>query len=189
MAQLSNPKHEAFAYALAKGMSKQDAYVYAGYNDSPASATRLSQKPEVVKRVNELREEMLAAATAIIEAPTEENALALAAHGLTLDWCVEQFKDIADKAKSAGQFAPANAAIKNIQSIIEMKSAKSDGKDRDDEEPLIKLSDATKFAEALANLRTTHPEGVGGPTLIDVSPGTSSEDVKEIFPDDANNAA
>lgn len=179
MPQLSNPKHDAFAYALAKGMSKADAYVHAGYNDSPPSATRLSQKPEVVQRVNELREEMMGAARALIEAPTEENALALSAHGLTLEWCMEQFQDIAEKAKSAGQFAPANAAIKNIQGIIEMKNAKSGGQTEDGDEPRIKLSDATAFAQALVALRDGGKEE--GPTTIDVTPANDSD----IFPETA----
>lgn len=168
MPQLPNPKHDAFAYALAKGMSKVDAYVHAGYNDSPPSATRLSQKPEVVQRVQEIRAEMMGAAKALIEVPSEENAVALKDMGLTLDWCIEQYKDIADKAKDAGQFAPANAAIKNIQGIIEIKTSKDGGGDADEDEPRIKLSDATAFAKALAELRNAGADE--GPTIIDVTP-------------------
>lgn len=173
MPKLPNDKHDMFAHGLAKGMSKADAYVHAGYNDSPPSATRLSQKPEVVQRVQEIRQDMMAAAKELIALPTEENAIAFAATGMTLEWCMEEFKDIAEKAKAAGQFAPANAAVKNIQGIIEMKTAKENGKDSDSDEPRIKLSDATEFAKALAALRNI-PD-TEGPTLIDVSPASDSD--------------
>jgi len=177
MPKLSNEKHDMFAHGLAKGMSKVDAYVHAGYNDSPPSATRLSQKPEVVQRVQEIRQDMMEVAKDLIEVPTEENAVAFAEAGLTLEWCVEQFKDIADKAKTAGQFAPANAAIKNIQGIIELKTAKDSGKDSDDAEPRIKLSDATAFAKALADLRDI--PSLEGPTTIDVTPPSESASFTE----------
>ena len=125
MPQLPNPKHDAFAYALAKGMSKVDAYVHAGYNDSPPSATRLSQKPEVVQRVQEIRAEMMGAAKALIEVPSEENAVALKDMGLTLDWCIEQYKDIADKAKDAGQFAPLTQLSKTFKASSKSKPPKT----------------------------------------------------------------
>jgi hypothetical protein len=169
MPQLPNPKHDAFAYALAKGMSKVDAYVHAGYNDSPPSATRLSQKPEVVQRVQEIRAEMMGAAKALIEVPSEENAVALKDMGLTLDWCIEQYKDIADKAKDAGQFAPANAAIKNIQGIIEIKTSKDKGEGADSEETRFSL---TEIREVASLFRESEP--VQELNIIDVTPKTIS---------------
>lgn len=54
MPALKNPKHEAFAQALAKGIRGTEAYVSAGYKASPAAATRLSKQVKVVERVKEL---------------------------------------------------------------------------------------------------------------------------------------
>lgn len=56
---LSNPKHEAFAQALAKGASATDAYVQAGYKVNPKTAaeagSRLSRNVKVEARVTELQ--------------------------------------------------------------------------------------------------------------------------------------
>lgn len=52
---LQNPKHEAFAQGLADLLPEGEAYVNAGYRDSPASATRLSQKIKIRNRVHELQ--------------------------------------------------------------------------------------------------------------------------------------
>lgn len=51
---LPNPKHEAFAQGLAKGLSASEAYVAAGYKESRSSASRLSTNANVEARVAEL---------------------------------------------------------------------------------------------------------------------------------------
>ena len=169
MPTLPNSKHEAFAYAVSKGVGIAEAYVQAGYNDSPPSATRLAKKPEVAARIEEIRGEMLSRAKAIVQAPTEENAVALAEMGLTLDWCMQQFKEIADEARAAGQFAPANAAIKNIQGIIEIKSSKDEG-GKPDEDQKYSLKEIGNIADMLSAL----PEQ---PIIKDVTPAPPMEPV------------
>lgn len=54
MPVLKNAKWEAFAQGLAKGQAVGDAYVNAGYKDSPASATRLSKNVKIRARVKEI---------------------------------------------------------------------------------------------------------------------------------------
>jgi phage terminase small subunit len=54
MTVLSNPKHERFAQALAKGISASEAYVAAGYKESRSAASRLSTNVNVEARVAEL---------------------------------------------------------------------------------------------------------------------------------------
>jgi phage terminase small subunit len=54
VAVLSNPKHEAFAQGLAKGLSATEAYVAAGYKESRSAASRLSANVNVEARVAEL---------------------------------------------------------------------------------------------------------------------------------------
>jgi hypothetical protein len=58
---LPNPKHEAFAQALARGLSISAAYVEAGYKPNRGNAhTLLKQKKCISKRVEEIQAEQLA---------------------------------------------------------------------------------------------------------------------------------
>lgn len=51
MPALSNPKHERFAQALAKGLSQSDAYKEAGYRPSRSAAARLAADVNICERV------------------------------------------------------------------------------------------------------------------------------------------
>lgn len=55
MPVLRNHKHEAFAQALAKGMSASEAYVAAGYKESRSAASRLSTNVNVQRRVTDIK--------------------------------------------------------------------------------------------------------------------------------------
>ena len=77
MPALSNPKHERFALALAKGMSQAEAYADAGYKPSEPNASRLTRNDKVQARVSELQER--AADKAVITVATiTERLLAIA---------------------------------------------------------------------------------------------------------------
>lgn len=54
MPPLQNPRHEAFAQALAKGKTRAEAYVEVGYKPSEPHASRLASNGKVVARVTEL---------------------------------------------------------------------------------------------------------------------------------------
>lgn len=56
MPALSNPKHERFAQALAKGETATAAYVIAGYEDNEGNAGRLNRNEQVQARVAEILE-------------------------------------------------------------------------------------------------------------------------------------
>lgn len=60
MSVLSDPKHEAFARAVAAGRSKRDAAIEAGYAASDASSrgSKLSARPEIKERIAELSGEV-----------------------------------------------------------------------------------------------------------------------------------
>jgi hypothetical protein len=60
MAILTNPKHEAFAQALARGMSASAAYGQVGFKPHRANAATLARKKHISVRVAELQEEQLA---------------------------------------------------------------------------------------------------------------------------------
>lgn len=77
MPALSNPKHERFAQALAKGMTQAEAYADAGYKPSEPNASRLTSNDKVQKRVAELQERA-AVRTEITVASITERLLAIA---------------------------------------------------------------------------------------------------------------
>jgi phage terminase small subunit len=55
MPVLTNPRHEQFAQALAKGKSATEAYALAGYKAHQPSASRLLSNAMVAARVEELQ--------------------------------------------------------------------------------------------------------------------------------------
>lgn len=70
MPVLENAKHERFAQGLARGLGITEAYVTAGYSDSPASATRLSKNAKIRNRVKELQQKGATRTAATIESCT-----------------------------------------------------------------------------------------------------------------------
>jgi hypothetical protein len=52
---LTNPRHEAFAQARAKGALLDDAYEDAGFTPCRGHASRLAREPHVAERIAELR--------------------------------------------------------------------------------------------------------------------------------------
>jgi hypothetical protein len=60
MPALKNPRHEAFAQALARGMSAAAAYGQVGFKPHRANAATLARKEYISVRVAELQEEQLA---------------------------------------------------------------------------------------------------------------------------------
>ena len=57
---LKNPRHEAFAQALARGTSAAAAYGQVGFKPHRANAATLARKKHISVRVAELQEEQLA---------------------------------------------------------------------------------------------------------------------------------
>src|SRR5689334_20442739 len=60
MPALKNPRHEAFAHALARSMSASAAYVEAGYKANRHNAAALAREEHIRTRGAELQEEQLA---------------------------------------------------------------------------------------------------------------------------------
>jgi phage terminase small subunit len=79
MPALKNPRHEAFAQVLARGMSAAAAYGQVGFKPHRANAATLARKEHISVRVAELQEEQLAIhqqATAAAAAKTIESLIA-----------------------------------------------------------------------------------------------------------------
>jgi phage terminase small subunit len=77
MPALSNPRHERFAQALAKGKVQAEAYADAGYKPSEPNASRLTSNDKVRARVAELQERA-ATRTEITVASITDRLLAIA---------------------------------------------------------------------------------------------------------------
>jgi hypothetical protein len=60
MPTLKNPRHEAFAQAVMRGLSAAAAYVEAGYKANRHNAAALAREKHIGTRVSELQEEQLA---------------------------------------------------------------------------------------------------------------------------------
>lgn len=52
---LDNPRHEAFAQAIVRGLNALAAYEYAGFKPHPANPYRLRDSERICRRINELR--------------------------------------------------------------------------------------------------------------------------------------
>lgn len=105
MPPLNNPKHEAFARALASGETADQAYVAAGFKENRGNASRLKSRESIRKRVADLieaRQESLARAT-------DEAA---ERHSVTVESLIAEAEEARRGAIAAGQFAAAIAAIK-----------------------------------------------------------------------------
>jgi phage terminase small subunit len=86
MPVLSNPKHEAFAHALASGVSATEAYVSAGYSaqGAYASAHRLLKNADVSARIAEIQSN-------VAERVTEKTAI-------TKAWVLDALRENFDRA-------------------------------------------------------------------------------------------
>jgi hypothetical protein len=80
MGVLSNPRHEAFAQALADGLPAYKAYIEAGFKENRGNPGRLAHRDDIRARVKELLED-LAEKTAVTReglAAQLDQAIALA---------------------------------------------------------------------------------------------------------------
>lgn len=58
MPRLKNPKHETFCQGLVEGKATSQAYVDAGYPHNTGNASALAKRPNIIKRVEELRKDL-----------------------------------------------------------------------------------------------------------------------------------
>lgn len=96
MPVLKNPKHEAFAQAIAEGKPQLEAYIQAGYKASEPHASRLASDGKVATRVAEI----LHRAAARTE--------------ITIASLTEMLLEDRQSARAAGQFAAAVSADEKI---------------------------------------------------------------------------
>lgn len=113
MARLGNARHEQFAQAIANGThpTQEQAYVACGYKAANAKshASHLIKRPEVRARIEELQGKALA--PVIGGQPSIEDYF-------SVGWIQQQYALICKKALEQSDYKTANAAIKNVESLI-----------------------------------------------------------------------
>lgn len=174
MPSLDNPKHEAFALHLAKGMKQVEAYTHAGYSPNPSAASRLAASPIIVDRVDELKKEIREVMRTSVAYPSAENAESFREMGLTVEWVAEQYREIYEQSLSSGSFAAANAAVQNIQKMIE-NDKNAGGDDETTKVEPIKINDVTDMLVALKALsevgqKEGKDDGDGLESMKDITP-------------------
>jgi hypothetical protein len=102
MSALKNPRHEAFAQALARGMSASAAYVEGGYKANRHNAAALAREEHIRTRVTELLEEQLAV-------HKQATAEAVANAKVTIETLIDEAE--AARAKAMSEKGGAAAAV------------------------------------------------------------------------------
>jgi phage terminase small subunit len=81
MPALTNPRHEGFACALAKGKTADEAYVLAGYKPSRKNASRLRTNEDIAARIAEIQDKSVIKTEITLESLLREAAeIQAAAH-------------------------------------------------------------------------------------------------------------
>lgn len=109
MPVLANPRHEAFAQALAKGKTATEAYVEAGFHPHDGNAARLRGNERIVSRVAELQAR---AAEKAEWSAAERLASLKAIHDASLaDDRRTAISAISEANKMQGSYAPAKREV------------------------------------------------------------------------------
>ena len=170
MAILDNPKHEAYAGRLARNIPQGKAYEQSGYTPNAAAASRLAATEAIKERTEELRLSNNRAVALFLDDTSLENAQTLADMGLTREWCAAAFHGVYEAAIEDGKYSAANAAIINIQKMIDVDSGGNNDGDPSSKS-LVDLSEITKMLAAAKDLM------VHETVYVEVSPG---DDAKEV---------
>lgn len=141
MPELRQHRWEIFARFLADDHSQSEAYELSGYRPSTANASTLANRPEIIQRVAEIREEKLQAKAELADRlkrlnvdPDNPEELALAQDEV-VEWtvqkvCTELWKN-ARLAQAQNEFAAANKSLELIGKAIGMWEDHKKAKDGD----------------------------------------------------------
>jgi hypothetical protein len=129
MPALKNPRHEAFAQALARGMSAAAAYVEAGYKANRHNAAALAREQHIGTRVTELREEQLAI-------HQQATAAAAANKQVTIESLIAEAEAARAKAMSEKGGAAAAVSALTAKANLDPRRIKPGGSSRLHGEPM-----------------------------------------------------
>lgn len=164
---LDNPKHEAFAGHLARGLSQSKAYTQAGYNPNPAGSSRLANSPAVIARVEELKDEIASKINQAMQVTDEETFGALADLGITMEYIARRYKELSIAAEAAGQFAPAINAVDKLEKLLDISGRAGSDDENSLNAPKIAISQVN---EMLGNVTEMLKAAKDSPELLDITP-------------------
>ena len=179
MARLDNPKHEAFAGHLARGLSQAKAYTQAGYNPNPAGSSRLANSPAVIARVEELKNEIANKIDRAMQVSDEESFGSLAELGITIEYIAKRYKELSYAAQSAGQYAPAINAVDKLEKLLDISGRQGSGDSDSRDAPKVAIREVNQM---LGNLTALVKASRESGDIIDITP-TECDEFKEISND------
>jgi hypothetical protein len=151
---LQDPKHEAFAQALARGQTADKAYVEAGYKPNRGNASTLKAKQSIQARVTEVQE---AKARKVVEHSAFEAKTMFEALLQDIDDAKEakDFKTAADLRKfMISCFGYEDSPTLTHEHVKGTKIPVHDKPEGDEpEEPRVDMGNVTKLADAINKLR------------------------------------
>lgn len=154
MPVLPSDRHEIFAKNIASGMLIGNAYAAAGYKRNAAAASKLASSKAIKDRVAEIKEENKAKLVEKLgdnpTTPYGEVKQFIEASKIDLDWVVEQYQNIYTKAVDVNQFGPANAAVANIQKIVEARDGSN--KSKVPEVPAISVTSMLSLMKGMSDM-------------------------------------
>jgi hypothetical protein len=118
MPVLANARHESFAVNRASGQRQVDAYVNAGFEASPSSASQLERRPEVGARIQELIQERVTERRRVDEDSDDSIS------DIDKAWVLRMLKQNVKDAQSAGQINAANKALDMIMNLVGLNPKK-----------------------------------------------------------------
>lgn len=135
MPVLSNVRWEVFAGKLADGVVAPDAYVAAGYAANAKNAYNLAKKPQIMHRIQELKEikrRDQVVSSDLPPIPVTGDRLTPAEVGITEVWLVRQLMLNVSQAQQAGKFKEANTAIEMLGNYFGGLFSSKNSADRSD---------------------------------------------------------
>lgn len=170
---LDNPKHEAFAGHLARGLSQSKAYVQAGYHPNPAGSSRLANSPAVIARVEELKNEIASKINHAMQVADENSFGSLADLGITIEYIAGRYKELSLAAEQAGQYAPAINAVDKLEKLLDISGRVGTGDEDSENSPKIAISQVNKM---LSNVTDMLKAAKDSPKMIDITPAEKDPD-------------
>ena len=107
MPVLNDPKREKFAQLVARGIPATEAYERAGYQRNSGNAANMRKRPEINKRIDEIQSGMAESNQQALDDYLRDN-------GIDYAFMIKHMLDIAMRAKEAGKYGDAAAALKDV---------------------------------------------------------------------------
>ncbi|MBK9496445.1 MAG: hypothetical protein IPO08_18460 [Xanthomonadales bacterium] len=131
MPLLKNPKHEAFAQALARGAGNVEAHTAAGYKPDASAASTLSNRSSIVTRVEEIRKELTSGSIVRVGDTFHPD-------DVTTEWLITEFYKQVVIGRDVGDMQSSNKALEIIGKLAGLIERPRTG--RPPREPLQQLS-------------------------------------------------